>query len=81
MSSHARGRQFIPGSIRLLIADQGLILIASEDAGRDRLAARRHFGQHVGCLVEPSWDVVKLETIELVLQLTDLLAICSHLGT
>jgi hypothetical protein len=80
-SPHAQGRQFVLGPIWLLVADRGLILIASKDAGRNGLAARRHFCQCVGCLVEPSWDVVKLEAVELVLQLMDLLAIHSHLGT
>jgi hypothetical protein len=57
-----------------------LVLIASKEVGRDRLAARRHFRQCVSCFIEPSWDVVKFETVELVFQPTDLLAIRSHLG-
>jgi hypothetical protein len=79
-SLRVRGKRFGPSLLRLLIADRGFVLITSKDAERDGLAARRHFCQHVNCFVEPSWDVVKFEIVKLVLQPTDLLAICSHYG-
>jgi hypothetical protein len=79
-SPRARGRRIVPGPIRLLVADWGLVLIASEDARRDGLAALCHFHQCVGRLVEPSWDVIKLETVVLVLQLTDLLEYATIFG-
>jgi hypothetical protein len=59
-----RGKRSGPGLFRLLVADRGLVLIASKDSGRDGLAARRHFCQCVGCFIEPSWDVVKFETVK-----------------
>jgi hypothetical protein len=56
------------------------MVVAGEDAKQDRLAARRHFCQLVGCLVESSRDVVELEAIELILQLSNPLAVRGHLG-
>ena len=56
------------------------MLIAGEDARWHQLLSRRHFRQRIGHLVETPWDVVELETIELVLQLADFSAIRNHLG-
>ena len=64
----------------LLVADRGLVLVAGENAYRHWLLAGRHLCQRVGCFAEPPWDVIVLETIELVLQLVDLSSIRSHLG-
>ena len=56
------------------------MLIAGKDASQDWLSARRHLCQLTSYLIEPSGDVVELEAIELVLQLSDLMTIRSHLG-
>ena len=65
---------------RLLVADRGFVLIAGEDAYRHRLSAGRCIRQRVGRLIETTRDVIELEAVELVLQLADFSAICSHLG-
>ena len=56
------------------------MLIASEDACRHRLSAGRRFRQRVSRFVETPRDVIELEVVELVLQLADFSAACSHLG-
>ena len=76
----AQGRRPITGLFWLLVADRGLILIAGEDAHRNWLSAEHRFRQRIGHLVETPRDVIELETVELVLQLADFSAICSHHG-
>ena len=56
------------------------MLIIGEDGCRHRLLAGHRFCERVGHLVETPWNVVELEAVELVLQLVDFSAICSHLG-
>ena len=56
------------------------MLVTGEDAYWHRLSPRHRFRQRVSYLIEMPRDVIELETIELVLQLADFLAICSHLG-
>ena len=56
------------------------MLVTREDAGRDWLSVGCHLCHCVGCFVKPPWDVVELEAIELILRLSDFLAISSHLG-
>ena len=73
-------RGAVTGIFWLLVADRGLVLIAGEDARRHRLSAGHHFYQRVVRLIEMPWDVIKLETIELILQLADFSAILGHLG-
>jgi hypothetical protein len=65
----------------LLITDRGFVLVTCKDASQDGLPTGCHLHQHAGRFVEPSRDMVELEAVEPVLQLEDLLAICSHLGT
>ena len=55
-------------------------MVAGEDAHWHRLLARCSFRKRVSYLVETPRDVIELEAIELVLQLTDFLVVCSHLG-
>ena len=80
VSPRGQGGRPITGLFWLLTADQGLVLIASEDAHWHWLSAGRRLHQCVGCLVETPRDVIELETIKLVLQLADFSAILSHLG-
>jgi hypothetical protein len=47
----------------------GLVQVTGENVGRDRLSARRHLCQFVGCLIESLGDVVELKAIKFVLQL------------
>ena len=36
--------------------------------------------ERVGCFVEVPWDVIEFEAVEFILQSSDFLAVCSHLG-
>ena len=63
-----------------LLANQGLVLIAGEDAYQHRFSAGHRFCQPISRLIETHRDVIELKTVELVLQLADFLAICSHLS-
>ena len=56
------------------------MLIASEHTRWHLFSARRGFCKCVGRLVEASWDVVELETVKLVFQLSDLSVVRSHPG-
>jgi len=56
------------------------VLIAGKDTCRDWLSAGCCFRERVGCFVEAPWDVVEFEAIESVLQPSDLLIVCLHLG-
>ena len=56
------------------------MLIIGEDTHRHWLSAGHCFREHVGCFVEVPWDVIEFEAVEFVLQTSDLLAVCSHLG-
>ena len=76
----AQVRRPVIGLFRLLVAGQGLVLIAGEDTRRHRLSARCCFCKRVGRLVEVPWDVIEFEAIEFVLLPSDLLVVCGHLG-
>ena len=56
------------------------MLITGEDSSRHWLSAGRCFHEHVGRFVEAPWDVIEFEGVESVLQSSDFLAICRHLG-
>ena len=55
------------------------MLVAGKDTYWDWLLAGCCFCECVGCLIETPWDVIELEAIELVVQLVDFSAVCSHL--
>ena len=55
-------------------------MIAGEDAYRDCLSAGCCFHKRVGCFIEALWNVIDLEAVESVLQPSDFLAVCLHLG-
>ena len=59
---------------------RGFVLIAGEDACRDWLSAGCCFRKRVGCFIEAPWDVIEFEAIESVLQPSNFLAVCLHLG-
>ena len=56
------------------------MLVTSEDAYLHRLSAGCCFCKRVNRLIEAPWNVIELETVELVLQLVDFSAIRSQLG-
>ena len=56
------------------------MLVTGENSRGYRLSARRCFCKRVGCFVEAPWDVIEFQAIEPVLQPSDLLALCYHLG-
>jgi len=56
------------------------MLIAGKHTRWHWLSTRRGFCKCVGRLVEEPWDVIELETVELVSQPSDLLAVRSHLS-
>ena len=56
------------------------MLVAGENSRGYRLSARRCFCKRVGCFVEASWDVIEFQAIEPVLQPSDFLVVCLHLG-
>ena len=80
LAPEPRAGSLSPALFRLLIADEGFVLIAGEDACWHRLSDGCLFCQCVGRLIEMPRDVVELEAVELVLQLSDLMTIRSHLG-
>ena len=55
-------------------------MIAGKDAYRDWLSAGRCFRERVGCFIEAPWDVIEFEAVESVLQPSDFLTVCLHLG-
>ena len=56
------------------------MLIAGEDTHGHWFSAGCYFRERVGCFVEAPWDVIELEAVESVLQPSDFLAVCLHLG-
>ena len=64
----------------LLIADQGFVLITGKDACWDWLSAGCCFCECVGRFVEAPGDMIEFEAVEFVLQPSDLLTVCLHLG-
>ena len=75
-----RTRWAITGLFRPRVAYRGFVLIAGEDAYREWLSVGCCFRKRVGCFIEAPWDVIELEAVESVLQLSDFLAVCLHLG-
>ena len=55
-------------------------MVTGEDTHWNWLPVRRYFHKRVGYLIEAPWDVIEFEAIEFVLQPSDFLAVCSHLG-
>ena len=55
-------------------------MVAGEDTYWHWLFVRCRLRKRIGCLVEAPWDVIDLEAIEFVLQPSDFLEVCSHLG-
>jgi len=55
-------------------------LITGEDSSRHWLSAERCFHERVGRFVEAPWDVIEFKAIESVLQPSDFLIVCLHLG-
>ena len=55
-------------------------MVAGEDARWHGLSAGCRLRKRVGHLVEAPWDVIEFEAIEFILQSSNFLAICSHLG-
>jgi hypothetical protein len=62
----------------LLEPDRWLEQILREHARRGRFKARPELGKGVGYLIVWLEDMVELKTIELLLQLLNLLPVCSH---
>ena len=56
------------------------MLIAGEDTYQDWLSAGCCFHECVGYFVETPWDVIEFEAVESVLQPSDFLVVCLHLG-
>ena len=56
------------------------MLVAGKDASWHWLSTRHRFHKHVGRLIEVPWDVIEFEAVEFVLQPSDFLVVCSHLG-
>ena len=56
------------------------MLITGEHTRWHRLSARRDFCKCIGRLIDASWDVIEFEAIESVLQPSDFLTVCLHLG-
>jgi hypothetical protein len=72
------GRGF-PGLGRVVGLDGGLMYVSGEDIRGNRCPPRGYLSQLVRSLVVPSGDVVELESIELVFQAPNLVAVGLHL--
>ena len=55
-------------------------MVVGEDTYWHPLSAGCRLRKRVGRLIEAPWDVIEFEAIEFVLQPSDFLAVCSHLG-
>ena len=75
-----RTRWDIVGLFRPHVAYRGFVLVTGKDVCRDWFSARCCFHKRVGCFVEAPWDVIEFEAVESVLQPSDFLTICLHLG-
>jgi hypothetical protein len=64
----------------LLESDRGLEQILREHTRRGWLAARSESSEGIGCLVVSSEDMMKLKTIEFLLQRSHLLSVSRHAG-
>ena len=56
------------------------VLVAGEDTRWHRLLIGHCLCKYVDRLIEAPWDVVEFEAIESVLQPSDFLIVCLHLG-
>jgi hypothetical protein len=63
-----------------LDVDRGCVEIVDEDLIRSRIPLGRHLGECISVVVVPSRDVMQLDSLELILQLTHLLVVCVHEG-
>ena len=56
------------------------MLVTSEDTCWHWLSVRCRLHKRIDRLVEVPWDVIEFEAIEFVLQPSEFLKVCSHLG-
>ena len=75
-----RTRRAIVGLFRPRVAYRGFVLITGKDACWDWLSARCCSCERVGRFIEAPRDVIEFEAVEFVLQTSDLLTVCLHLG-
>jgi hypothetical protein len=64
---------------RVIGLDGGLMYVSGEDVRGNRCPPRGYFSQLIRSLVVPSGDVVELESVELVFQALNLVAVGLHL--
>src|SRR5688572_25073048 len=72
------GRGFL-GLGRVVVLDGGLMYVSGEDVWGNRYPPRGYFSQLIRSLVVPSSDVVELESVELVFQASNFVAVGLHL--
>ena len=73
-------RRAIIGLFRPRVTYRGFVLITGKDACWDWLSAGCCFCKRVGRFIEAPGDVIEFEAIKFVLQPSDFLIVCLHLG-